>query len=185
MVRRLTILERVVHVNEFYLIDSPTYTKLEGLKKEYENLDIISVMLYLEINKAYKIMKSKYDKFIEEYDLSEAKFSILMLLSYEENMTLSPSDLSKKIGNKKSTITGLVKGLEKQGLIRRVNLSNDKGSSYVQMTEIGYLKLKEFLPNNYDFVSNIFSDFDEQEKETFFHLMNKLRNKIEEDGENE
>lgn len=57
-------------------------------------------MLYLEINKAYKIMKSKYDKFIEEYDLSEAKFSILMLLSYEENMTLSPSDLSKKIGNK-------------------------------------------------------------------------------------
>ena len=34
-------------------------------------------------------------------------------------------------------------------------------------------------------MSNIFSDFDEQEKETFFHLMNKLRNKIEEDGENE
>ena len=61
-------------MNEFYLIDSPTYKKLEGLKKEYENLDIISVMLYLEINKAYKIMKSKYDKFIEEYDLSEAKF---------------------------------------------------------------------------------------------------------------
>ena len=173
-------------MKEFYLIDSPTYKKLEGLKKEYENLDIISVMLYLEINKTYKLMKNKYDKFIEEYELSEAKFSILMLLSYEENLTLSPSDLSKKIGNKKSTITGLIKGLERQNFIRRINLSSDKRSSYVQMTEIGYKKLKEFLPNNYDFVSNVFNNFDEHEKETFFHLMNKLRNNIEKDDkENE
>ena len=93
-------------MDEFYLIDSPTYKKLEGLKKEYGNLDILSVMLYLEINKSYKIMRNKYDSFIEKYELTEAKFSILMLLSYEKNLTLSPSELSKKIGNKKSTITG-------------------------------------------------------------------------------
>ena len=53
------------------------------------------------------------------------------------------------------------------------------------MTELGYSKLNEFLPHNYDFVSNVFSGFDEQEKEMFFHLMNKLRNNIERDGEDE
>lgn len=172
-------------MNEFYLIDSPTYKKLEWLKKKYFNLDIISVLLFIEVNKTYKLMKNNYDSFIEDYGLTEAKFSILMLLLYEENLTLSPSELSKKIGNKKSTITGIIKGLERQGLVRRVNISNDKRTSYVQMTELGYSKLNEFLPYNYDFVSNVFSDFDEQEKEMFFHLMNKLRNNIERDGEDE
>ncbi|MGC9651714.1 hypothetical protein ACO2FJ_04635 [Staphylococcus warneri] len=66
-----------------------------------------------------------------------------------------------------------------------MNISNDKRTSYVQMTELGYSKLNEFLPHNYDFVSNVFSGFDEQEKEMFFHLMNKLRNNIERDGEDE
>lgn len=39
----------------------------------------------------------------------------MMLLSYEKNMTLAPSKLSEKIGSKKSTITGVLKGLEKKG----------------------------------------------------------------------
>lgn len=79
-------------------------------KKKYGNLDIISVMLFLEINKTYKLMKNNYDSFIEEYELTEAKFSIMMLLLYEENLTLSPSELSKKIGNKNQLLLVLSKG---------------------------------------------------------------------------
>ena len=78
-------------------------------KKKYSNLDIISVMLFLEINKTYKLMKNDYDSFIEDYELTEAKFSILMLLLYEENLTLSPSELSKKIGNKSQLLLVLLK----------------------------------------------------------------------------
>ena len=66
-------------------------------------------MLFLEINKTYKLMKNNYDSFIEDYGLTEAKFSILMLLLYEENLTLSPSELSKKIGNKNQLLLVLLK----------------------------------------------------------------------------
>ncbi len=52
--------------------------------------------------------------FSKKFDLSESKFTIMMLLSYEKDMILSPSDLSQKIGSKKSTITGVLKGLEKK-----------------------------------------------------------------------
>ena len=171
-------------MNEFYLIDSPTYSKLEKLKKSYENLDIISVMLYLELNKAYKVMKKNYDKFSDEFGLTEAKFSIMMLLSYEENMILSPSEISKKIGNKKSTITGILKGLEQQNLIQRVNIGQDKRTNYVQLTKEGQLKLQNFLPHNYDLVADMFKAFDEEEKATFLNLVNKLRLNIEKDDNN-
>ncbi|SUN01410.1 transcriptional regulator YetL, MarR family [Mammaliicoccus fleurettii] len=87
-----------------------------------------------------------------------------MLLSYEKNMTLAPSKLSEKIGSKKSTRTGVLKGLEKNGLVKRVALSNDKRTNYVQLTDLGLMKLKEFLPYNYEVVSKVFGVFNEEEK---------------------
>ncbi|MFC6402194.1 MarR family winged helix-turn-helix transcriptional regulator [Mammaliicoccus sciuri] len=168
-------------MKEFYLIDSPSFEKLKDLKNEYSNLDITSVLLYLEIQKAYKKMKLNHDKLLQEFDLSEAKFTIMMLLSYEKNMTLAPSRLSEKIGSKKSTITGVLKGLEKNGLVKRVALSNDKRTNYVQLTDLGLMKLKEFLPHNYEVVSKVFEVFSEEEKEEFYRLANKLKNNLEKD----
>lgn len=168
-------------MDEFYLIDSPSFEKLKDLKNEYSNLDITSVLLYLEIQKAYKKMKLNHDVFLQKFDLSESKFTIMMLLSYEKDMSLSPSNLSEKIGSKKSTITGVLKGLEKNGLVKREVLSHDKRTNYVQLTDFGFRKLKEFLPYNYEVVSKVFEVFSEQEKEEFYRLANKLKNNLEKD----
>jgi len=59
----------VFFLNEFYLIDSPSFAKLKELKNEYSNLDITSVLLYLEIQKAYKKMKLNHDVFLQKFDL--------------------------------------------------------------------------------------------------------------------
>ena len=104
-----------------------------------------------------------------------------MLLSYEKDMILSPSNLSRKIGSKKSTISGVLKGLEKQNWIRRVKVLKDNRTNYVQLTSEGLNKLEEFLPYNYELVSNIFSDFSEEEKEQLYFLANKLKINLEKD----
>ncbi len=41
-------------MEDFYLFDSPSAEKLKGLKKEYTNLDVTSVLTYFEIQKAYR-----------------------------------------------------------------------------------------------------------------------------------
>ncbi|MGC9651095.1 MarR family winged helix-turn-helix transcriptional regulator [Staphylococcus warneri] len=86
-----------------------------------------------------------HDDLFQKFDLSESKFTIMMLLSYEKDMILSPSDLSQKIGSKKSTITGVLKGLEKREWIIRIKVANDKRSNYVQLTDKGLKKLKAFF----------------------------------------
>ncbi|MEB7402107.1 hypothetical protein NGC02_11520 [Mammaliicoccus sciuri] len=43
-------------------------------------------------------MKLNHDSLLQKFDLPESKFTIMMLLSYEKNMTLAPSKLSEKIG---------------------------------------------------------------------------------------
>lgn len=169
-------------MNQFYLFDSPTVDKLKLLKQEYSNLDIPSVLLYLELQKSYKKMKINHDLLLQKFNLSEAKFSIMMLLSYEKDMILSPSSLSEKIGSKKSTITGVIQGLEKMNLIKRKTFPNDKRTNYVQLTELGLNKLNEFLPFNYELVSNTFDVLDEEEKKQFLKLTNKLRNSLEKEN---
>ncbi|MDH9162439.1 MarR family transcriptional regulator [Staphylococcus succinus] len=168
-------------MEDIYLFDSPTLAKLKALKKDYDNLNIIDVLLYLEIHKSYCLMKDKYDSLLQKYDLTEAKFSIMMLLTYEKDMTLAPSDLAEKLGSKKSTITGIIKGMEKRNLIRRKVLPNDKRTNYVQLTTEGSKLLKRFLPFNYDLVSKVFEVFSEEEKEQFYMLSNKLKNHLEKD----
>lgn len=168
-------------MEDFYLYDSPSINKLRNLKKEYDNLDITSVLTYFEIQKAYKNIKSNHDFLFQKFELSESKFTIMMLLSYEKDMILLPSNLSRKIGSKKSTISGVLKGLEKQNWIRRVKVLKDNRTNYVQLTSEGLNKLEEFLPYNYELVSNIFSDFSEEEKEQLYFLANKLKINLEKD----
>lgn len=178
LVRCLTIFGGV-HLEDIYLFDSPTIDKLKSLKENYDNLDINDVLLYLEIHKAYYLMKLNYDSLLQTYDLSEAKFSIMMLLSYENEMILSPSELAGKTGSKKSTISGVIKGMEKRNLIRRKEIPNDKRTNYVQLTHEGLELLKNFLPDNYKLVSKVFKVFTKEEKKQFYELSNKLKNHLE------
>lgn len=172
-------LRECVHLKDIYLFDSPTIDKLKSLKENYDNLDINDVLLYLEIHKAYYLMKLNYDSLLQTYDLSEAKFSIMMLLSYENEMILSPSELAGKTGSKKSTISGVIKGMEKRNLIRRKEIPNDKRTNYVQLTHEGLELLKNFLPDNYKLVSKVFNVFTKEEKKQFYELSNKLKNHLE------
>ncbi|MBG9979431.1 MarR family winged helix-turn-helix transcriptional regulator [Facklamia lactis] len=166
-------------MKEIYLNDSPDYQKLKSLQESYDYLDIESVLLFFEIQKGYKKMKQQHDSLMFEHDLTEAKFSVMMLLSYEEDRTLSPSELAQKIGSKKSTITGIIKGMEELNYIRRVHKSEDKRTNYVQLTEQGLNKLKEFLPFNYHLVNQYFEVFSQEELKTYFKLANKLRKHLE------
>ena len=172
-------------MKEFYLYDSPSFKRLKNLRQDYPELDPNSVMLYLELQKTYKLMKEKHDNLMQQYEISDAKFTIMMLLTKEQDMTLAPSQLSKKIGSKKSTITGILKGMENKGLIQRKLYEEDKRTNYVQLTKEGLTVLKKVLPENYELVSSMFETFTSEEKETFYHLISKLKNKLLKDEENE
>lgn len=67
----------------------------------------------------------------------------------------------------------------KKGLVKRGVLSNDKRTNYVQLTDLVLMKLKEFLPYNYEVVPKVFDVFNE--KEEFYRLANKLKNNLEKD----
>jgi len=67
---------------------------------------------------------------------SEAQFNLLRVLRVMPG-PMSQNDLSKMLMVDKSNVTGLIDGLEKQGLIRRNRVEGDRRSYHITLTSKG------------------------------------------------
>jgi len=75
------------------------------------------------------------EEFLSKFGLSQGKFNILLLLM-DNSDGLQPSLLAKNIGVTRATITGLLDGLERVGLIKRDHDRSDRRTMTVRMTPV-------------------------------------------------
>ncbi|MCG3413108.1 MarR family transcriptional regulator [Staphylococcus massiliensis] len=165
-------------MSDLYIVDQPTHKSLNKLSSEVQNIDQSSVLTYLDMHNTYQEMKSHYDTLLQRYNLTQSRFTIMMLLYRENNHTLSPSHLAKKVNAKKSTITGIVDGLERKNWITKVASQNDKRSKSVKLTQEGEDILLSFLPYNYDYVARVFKYLSNEERDKLSNLLLKIRKGI-------
>lgn len=156
------------------LRDLPTRELLLKYKEQFAEIDIESVLLCLNFQKASRDITKRYDQFIATYELSEARFTLLMLLNREDSKSLTAGELAKKLGVKKATMTGLMAGLEHSGLAIRSRDELDQRSIRVTLTAQGIAKLMEVLPFNYREATRVFAMLSSQEKEMLNELLQKI-----------
>lgn len=108
------------------------------------------------------------------YDLSMGKFMLLMLLNCSEE-GLTPSECADRAGVTRGTITGLLDGLERDGLLRRQPHPADRRCTIVQLTDGGWALLDQILPKHFQVIAGLLYQLDEDEQKTLFALLTKLR----------
>ena len=114
----------------------------------------------------------------QEYEISEGKFTILMLLYRQKDYQLSPIELSKKAEVTKGTMTGLIAGLESQGLVEKLTNENDKRSYLVKLSSKGTKILNDILPEHYKLIGDIMSALDDIQIETMSSSLNLISKKM-------
>lgn len=114
------------------------------------------------------------DTHFATYDLSMGKFMLLMLLKCSEE-GLTPSECADRAGVTRGTITGLLDGLERDGLLLRQPHPADRRCTVVQLTEGGWALLDQMLPSHFHQIAALLSNLDEDEQKTLFALLTKLR----------
>ncbi|MGX7419101.1 MarR family winged helix-turn-helix transcriptional regulator [Carnobacterium gallinarum] len=164
------------------LRDLPTKDLLESYKEKFPLIDSTSILLFLDFQKVSREMTHSFNQLFEEHDLTEAKFTLLMLLYRQPNYCLLPSELAEKAGVKRSTITGIVTGLIKKNWVTKIANSIDKRSFFICLTSEGQQKLENFLPINYSLNSRMMQHLAEDEKEQFHYLLEKIRQGILEEA---
>lgn len=163
---------------KFSLRDMPRQELLNEYAERIPSLKIKAVESCIALLRTVADVSKVLEDHFQEYEISEGKFTILMLLYRQSDYQLSPIELSKKAEVTKGTMTGLIAGLENQGLVEKQTNESDKRSYLVKLSSKGLKLLNDILPEHYKLIGEIMSVLDENQLKEMSSSLNLISKKL-------
>ncbi len=154
------------------VVDRPA---LQNLAQRYPELDISSVEACLAFLRATADVQAALETHFARYGLSMGKFTLLMQLLQANEQGLTPSECAERSGVTRATITGLLDGLERDGLVERHPCPNDRRMLSVHLTEKGRSLMAQMLPDHFCRTTGLMAHLTADEKKTLIELLQKLQ----------
>lgn len=150
--------------------------RLEKLSESYDWIEKIAGRTVIEFLKTKDMLEEVHDRFFEQYDLSNTKFNILVILyrgHKEEPMYMSQIGERMLLSN--ANITGLTDRLEKQAFVRRVRSSQDRRKIVIEITKKGVKCVEQVIEDYIVWSERLMSPLEISEKRKFVEILNKLQ----------
>lgn len=163
---------------KFSLRDMPRQELLNEYVERIPSLKIKAVESCIALLRTVADVSKVLEDHFQEYEISEGKFTILMLLYRQSDYQLSPIELSKKAEVTKGTMTGLIAGLENQGLVEKQTNESDKRSYLVKLSSKGLKLLNDILPEHYKLIGEIMSVLDDNQLKEMSSSLNLISKKL-------
>jgi DNA-binding MarR family transcriptional regulator len=149
----------------------PDAIVLKKFAERYADVDTRSVTHFLNILRIGTELAESLDRFLATHGLLQGRWWVLILLMREDDLTSTPSELAEKAGVSRATMSGLINGLLRDGLVDRQEDNNDRRSYSIRLTSAGQDKLDEVMPDYYPRVKKMMNAIPEQQRE---NLLNQL-----------
>ena len=162
----------------FYLRDLPTYETLLAHSERYPQVEPASCEAFLVLLRVASDVLRSFETFIESHGLSQGRFTVLMILNRNPEAGLSPSDLADRAGVTRATMTGLLDGLEREGLVRRAAHLQDRRMLTVSLTAAGIARLDGMLPEYLTRISTLMSGLSEPERRAIVGLLRRIEGNL-------
>jgi DNA-binding MarR family transcriptional regulator len=159
------------------LKDLPDANILKKFADRYPQAEVDSVIQFLNILRIGSDLSDVLDGFLEKHGLLQGRWWILILLMREDNLTSTPSTLATKAGVSRATVTGLIDGLERDGLVVRLPDKIDRRKYSIKLTDAGQQKLDEVMPDYYKRVRNLMAVIPAIERDVLMSQLLKLKEK--------
>jgi DNA-binding MarR family transcriptional regulator len=148
---------------------------LEQLAHLYPELDVASVETCLAFLHTTADVQQALETHFARYGLSMGKFTLLMQLYQTKKAGLTPSECAARVGVSRATITGLLDGLERDGLVMRQPSSTDRRMLGVCLTKKGQQLMRQMLPDHFCRTTGLMAQLSSNEKKTLIKLLKKLQ----------
>ena len=132
------------------------------------------VELVRKLKNIGKLIKRSMGNHFEEMGLTQSQGMLIGVLCHQGNMKIS--DLSEKLGLSKSTVSGIMDRLEKQGLVERERSKEDKRIVFVSVTEEFLKNFKENFSQVEKKLERIASEATTEELDTVLKGLDALEN---------
>jgi len=121
-------------------------------------------------------IKVKGRKVLKKYPITPAQFDLMQKIYFTGPKTMT--ELSGNLGIAKSTTTGLVSRLEKDGFLERVKSSDDKRVINVSLTEKGKKVIDEVIIERVQFIKSVLQSMPEQFENELIDLLERFNSAI-------
>lgn len=158
----------------FYLLDQPTEEEFESLARRYEDMEPSSVKAAVTLLKTGSDLLTGFETMLTRYGLSQGRFLILVVMNRQPDRATTPSVLAEKIGVTRATMTGLIHGLVKDGMIERHDHPQDRRRQNLRLTPHGKDVLESLLPDYWSRIYRLMGALSVDEEQTLIMLLTKV-----------
>ena len=153
----------------------PTWEEMAAHQRSVPEIAPAAVVAMLELKEAGEAVQEYILSVLQrEYHLSEGKFCVLILL-HQSAEGLAPSQLAKRVGVTKATVSAMLGQLTARGLVCVAPDANDARAKHVCLTAEGVAFMQEILPTHYLRVTKLMEGLTEEEQRELVRLLRKLR----------
>ncbi|QRK04294.1 MarR family transcriptional regulator [Archangium violaceum] len=150
----------------------PEHEALQKDAERYPGSDVSAVETCLALLRVSGDVEAAYGTHFARHGLSQARFIVLMTLQREEE--LRPAELAERTGVTRATVTGLLDGLEKEGLILRRAHAEDGRMSLVRLSAKGRQRLEGILLDHYRRTAALMAGLSTEERQHLTRLLAKV-----------
>jgi DNA-binding MarR family transcriptional regulator len=130
-----------------------------------------------QIKRLYLLMNKHIERELKKHGLARSQFQVLFY-TYQEGK-LTQKELLEFMQVEPATLTVIIDGLEKKGLLRRSENKTDKRSKYLLLTEVGK-KLREKVPSLPEIMEKkMFDSVKKSDKEATIQIVEKMIENLE------
>jgi DNA-binding MarR family transcriptional regulator len=144
------------------------------LVSQIPEADIDSVETYLYFLWVAGDIFAQQQAFFGRYDLSEGKLVVLQLLHQAPQSRLTPTALAEAANVTRGTMTGLLAGLERSGLVNRTQHPEDGRMFSIELTEQAFDLLERILPERVQRIVAFMSSLSKDEQHRLRALLERM-----------
>lgn len=136
--------------------------------------EILYLLRYL-----HKVIDKDFDNRLAEYDLTGQQGRLLFFIACKtnyENMEVHQNDIENEYHLSKSTVSGLVKRLEKKGVI---TIEKQHPYAILRPSDIGNEIIDHLRNKRKESIDTLLNGFSDEEKENLIEYVNRLIENME------
>ena len=134
-----------------------------------------------EIKSLSNLIKRKMEKKIGfDNNITGNHTYILDFLNQQKDKDIFQKDIEKEFQIRRSTATGILNTMEKNGLIKRVVWKEDARQKKIIVTPKGTELQEKAFKKMQEFENTLKESLTQKELKEFFNTLDKIKNKIEE-----
>jgi len=158
----------------FIFREIPDPECLQQLARRYPDMNRGSAELIMEFLRTAADVVDGFERHLTHYGMSQGRFAVMMFLNHEPEVAVNQTHLSDACRVTKGTITGLVDGLERDGLVERLADARDRRASLIRLTAEGRRFIDAVLPRQFQRTSVLLEALSATDRKVLRTLLGKI-----------